>query len=426
MQALPALLDDRRQRLQVHESTVVQDAARQMGVAVQQLYTCSADIRQCSDVIEGSVLALGVQTAHTLITQLSRSLKSIEAVTDAWRTTAAAHQEHCGQYRQLVGSLDQAYAGMRERRNAAEKELRALRTERDRKEQAYDASVMYVQQVLAEHTHWQEAHGYNTQRWPMTDACENALAALHVARAGTPAGNADRRGRKDGEMGREEALLPGKDDNSGSAGEASRSWHASFVSLSPPPPPPPPPPLREWPPAIASPTVDASEEGGDVARRWCSTMAGRLGAIQPSLHFAYVPPAKEVQLLREVLAMGTGSSVLMKDIYLAQARLDERGAQLRTVCVRSLSALHAMRQDLQILKTHLQHLLESHTPFTCMAEELLSRVRAHMEVEVARRVAAITAATAPAASSSTSVSPSASSSHSDDGSASLLPSSSSI
>ncbi|KAG5499400.1 hypothetical protein JIQ42_04217 [Leishmania sp. Namibia] len=399
MQGLPVLLDDRRQRLQVHEGTVVREASRQMGVAVQRLFACSADVRQCSDTIEGSVLALGAHTAHTLLTQLRRSLQSIEAVTSAWRTTAAVYQEHCGQYHQLVASFDQAYAGMRERRNAAEKELRALRTERDRKEQAYDAAVMYVQQVMAEHTQWQEAHGYNTQRWPMTDTCESALAALHVARAGTSAGNADRRSRKDGDIGREEALLSAKDDFSGSTGEAFHSWSASFM------PPSPPPPLREWSPAVASSTADASEESGDVARRWCSTMAGRIGATQPSLHFAYVPPAKEVQLLREVLAMGTGSSSLMKDIHSAQARLDERCAHLRTVCVRSLSALHAMRQDLLMLKTYVQHLLDSHTPFACMAEELLKCVRTYIEVEVARRVAAITAATVTTASSPSVLSP---------------------
>ncbi|CAG9576861.1 conserved hypothetical protein [Leishmania major strain Friedlin] len=388
MQALPQVLDDRRQRLQVHENTVVQDAAQKMNVTVQQLYACTADIRQCSDVIEGSVLVLGVHTAHTLLTHLSRSLKSIEAVMDAWRTTAAAYQEHFTQCRQLMASMDQAYSGMKERRKTAETELRALRAERDRKEQAYDAAVLYVQRVLAEHTQWQEAHSYNTQRWPMTDTCEEALAVLHAVRAGSSAGNSDRRSRKDGDIGREEVPLPLKDDTSGSVGEVSRSFYASFVS------PLPLPALCEWSPVVSSSKANSSEASGDVARRWCTTMGGRLSATQPSLHFAYVPPAEEVQLLREVLAMGTGSSSLMKDIQSAQARLDERRTRVRRVCTRSLDSLHAMRQEMRILRTHLQHLLDSQTPFMSMTEELLSRVRTHMEVEVARRVAAITAPTA--------------------------------
>ncbi|CAJ1014781.1 hypothetical protein Q4I32_005182 [Leishmania shawi] len=389
MQALPQVLEDRRHRLQTHEDTVVQDAARQMGVTVEQLYACSADIRQCSDVIEGSVLVLGVQTTHMLLTRLNGSLKFIEAVVDAWRTTAAVHQEHCAQYRQLIASMDQAYMGMKERRMAAEKELRELRTERDRREQAYDAAVVYVQRVLAEHTQWQEAHGHNTQRWPIMETCEEALTVLHAARVGSSAGNADRRNRKDGEIGREEPLLSLKDDVSGSAGEVSRSCNASLVSPSPP--------LREWAPVIASSAADSSEESGDVVRRWCSTMAGRLAATQPHLHFAYVPPAEEVQLLREVLAMGTGSSSLMRDIQSAHAHLDERCTQVRSVCIRSLNGLYAVRQELRILKTYLQHLLDTHTPFACMTEELLSRVWTYMEGEVARRVAAI-AATASTAS----------------------------
>lgn len=388
MQALPQVLDDRQQRLQVHENTVVQDAARHMNVTVQQLYACSADIRQCSDVIEGSVLVLGVHTAHTLLTQLSRSLKSIEAVMDAWRTTAAVYQEHSTQCHQLMASMDQAYVSMKERRKTAEMELRALRAERDRKEQAYDTAVLYVQRVLAEHTQWQEAHSHNTQRWPMTDTCEEALAVLHAVRAGSSAGNSDRRSRKDGHIGREEVPLFLKDDASGSVGEVHRSCYASFVS------PPPLPALCEWTPLVSSSKANSSEETGDVARRWCTTMAGRLGATQPSLHFAYVPPAEEVQLLREVLAMGTGSSSLMKDIHSAQARFDERRTQVRSVCARGLDSLHAMRQEMRILRTHLQHLVDSQNPFVCMAEELLSLVHTHMEVEVARRVAAITAPTA--------------------------------
>ncbi|GET89901.1 hypothetical protein, conserved [Leishmania tarentolae] len=394
MQALHQALDDRRQRLRVHEHTVVQDAARQMSVAVQQLYACSTDIRQCSDIIEGSVLALGVHPAHTLLTQLSRSLKSIEAVVDAWRTTAAVYQEHSRQCSQLMASMDHAYAGVKERRKTAEMELRALRAERDRKEQAYDAAVLYVQRVLTEHAQWQEAHSYNTQCLPMMDACEEALAVLHAVRAGPSADNAERCSSKDGDIGRPEVLLSLKDDAKGNVSEVAHPCYARSVT------PAPLPPLREWTPVASPSKAYSTEESGAVARRWCSTMSGRLGATQPSLHFAYVPPAEEVQLLREVLAMGTGSSSLMKDIHSAQAHLDDRCAQVRRVCISSLSSLHAMRQEMRILKTHLQNLLDSQSPFMCMTEEILNSLRAHIEVEVARRV---NSGTTPAATPSTPV-----------------------
>ncbi|KAK7198627.1 hypothetical protein NESM_000826100 [Novymonas esmeraldas] len=402
MQALPHVLADRRQRLQVQESTVVQDAALRMSAAVQQLHTCSSDIRQCSGVIEGTVLMLGVRTAHTLLTQLGRALEAIDGVVDAWRTTASTQAEHCAQYRQLMASMDQVHAGMKERREAVEKELRALRVERDRKEAAYDAAVLYVQRVLAEHTAWQEAHGHNTQSWPTTTACDEAMSALHAARAGTAGaatasavvvvggGGADRRGRRDVE---ETAMvLAQEDDFTGGGGGP------------PPPQPSPPPPLREWAPATATATAAAgvsstlsAEDSGDVALRWRAVVAGRIGATQPSVRFAYVPPAEEVELLREVLAMGTGSTTLVKDINAAHARLDEHRAHVLALCVRSLGALHATRQELRTMKTHLRQLMDRHAPFASMADELVDRIQQHVEAEVKRRLAAAAATTTTAA-----------------------------
>ena len=132
MQVLPNILSDRRQRLQVHETTVVQDATRRMSVAVQQLIACVAQLQQSSSMIEGSVLVLGVPTTHTLLTQLNSSTAAIQSVADAWRTTAAAQQEHISQSRRLINSMDQAYNAMRERRDAAERELRTLRCDRER------------------------------------------------------------------------------------------------------------------------------------------------------------------------------------------------------------------------------------------------------------------------------------------------------
>ncbi|KAG5504512.1 hypothetical protein JKF63_04964 [Porcisia hertigi] len=383
MKALPHVLADRQHRLQVHENTVVQDAAQRMGVAVQKLNACSASIHQCSNVIEGSVLLLGVRTVHTLLTELNHSLESIEAVASAWRTTAAVYQEHCAQYRELIVSIDQTQATMKERVKFLERELRALRSERDRKEQAYDTAILYVQRVLAEHTHWQETHGYNRQHWPMTDTCEEALAVLHAVRAEAHAPQSDGHSLRDSGMGRKMLSSSLKEDISGGVSELVCSRKSSVMM--------PTPRQRDVAHLPVFPAAVPSEASQDVVRRWCSTIAGRLGATQPSLHFAYVPPAAEVRVLREVLDMGTGSSSLIKDIHSAQARLTENSARVRRECLSSLHSLDAVRQELRELKAFLQHLLASHSPFQCMAGELLTRVRVHIEQVAARQAATATA-----------------------------------
>lgn len=366
MQVVPHILTDRRQRLQMHEATAVQDAAQKMNVAVQQLFACVAELRQSSDVIEGSVLVLGVPTAHGLLTQLSHSMEAIQTVVEAWRTTAAVQLEHISQYRLLTASMEQAYNSMRERRDAAERELRALRSERDRKDAAFDKAVDYVQRVLAEHTKWQEACGYNTQQWPVVEACEDAMSALHSARV-SAAGEASTRGRNvDGEVGggRSRASLV-----------ARVAPGASVASPSPP--------LREW----AAVSTDSSEDKSDVARRWSATATSWKTATKPSVRFAYIPPAEEVRLLQDVLAMGTGSTTLMKDIHDERARLVAGQAAVRVQCAKNLATLHGMRAELAGLKQHLMELAESHGPFMPMSTDILRHLQSCIDAEVAKRLA---------------------------------------
>ncbi|KAL7697760.1 hypothetical protein NQL31_006614 [Lotmaria passim] len=365
MQVLPNILSDRRQRLQVHETTVVQDATRRMSVAVQQLIACVAQLQQSSSMIEGSVLVLGVPTTHTLLTQLNSSTAAIQSVADAWRTTAAAQQEHISQSRRLINSMDQAYNAMRERRDAAERELRTLRCDRDRKDAAFDKAVDYVQRVVIEHTKWQEAYGYNTQQWPVVEACEEAMRALHHARI-SPAGETSVKPRST------EAELDGGGLRVPITARAAFGVSRMFPSL----------PLREW----AAVSTDSSEDKSDVAQRWSATVASWQTSTKPSVCFAYVPPAEEVRLLRDVLAMGTGSTTLMRDIQDEQARLVAGRAAVRAECAKSIATLHSMRSELARMKQYVMDLVEGRGSFMPMSADLLHRLQTCIEAEVAKRL----------------------------------------
>lgn len=367
MQVLPHILSDRRQRLQLHEETVVQDSTQQMNIAVQQLFVCVAELRQSSNVIEGSVLVLGVPTTHTLLTQLGHSTQAMQSVLEAWRSTAAVQMEHVAQYRLLITSMDQAYTALRERRDAVEKELRVLRSERDRKDAAFDKAVGYVQHVVAEHTKWQEACGFNTQLWPVVDACEDALTALHNARVSVT-GNVSAQSRQ---------LDTTSDSGCSIGASVVARLSAGKSKLSPSLPP------REWAPVH----VESSEVGVDVAQRWSSTAARRQGTTNPAVRFAYIPPAEEVRLLRSVLAMGTGSTTLMKDIQDERARLVAARATVRAECAKYTTVLQSLRTDLTALRQHLTSLVESHAPFLPMSADLLRSLRSCIEAEVVRRCA---------------------------------------
>ncbi|KPI89885.1 hypothetical protein ABL78_0957 [Leptomonas seymouri] len=364
MQVLPQILSDRRQRLRVHEETVVQDATQRMNVAVQQLFACAAQLRQTSDVIEGSVLVLGVPTAHVLLSQLGHAMEAIQTVMDAWRTTSAAQVEHITQYRQFTVSMDQAYNTMREHRDTAERELRALRSERDRKDASFDKAVDYVQQVLTEHTKWQEAYGHNTLQWPVVDACEAAMTALHTARVTATKETNPKAKSSDAEL------------DCGGARSLALAHASPGASKALPLP------RREW----AAASIDSNEGKSDVLRHRSASASTWRVSTTPSVRFSYVPPAEEVRLLQEVLAMGTGSTTLMRDIQDERARLITRQAVVRAECAKVAAALHSMRAELSALRQCLTHLLGGSGPFTPMLDDLVRFIQIRIDSEVAKRL----------------------------------------
>jgi hypothetical protein len=198
-------------------------------------------------------------------------------------------------------------------------------------------------------------------------ACEDALTMLHHARVAA-AGEASTKAK---------AVDADQDGKSGRSLTASRVVLGASVAS-------PSPPLREW----AAVSADSSEDKNDVARRWNAMASSWQSTAKPSVRFAYIPPIEEVQLLRDVLAMGTGSTTLMKDVHDARALLVAEQATVRALCAKNLVILQSLRVELAGLKQHLMDLVGSHGPFMLMSTDLLRCLQACIGAEVAKRLAA--------------------------------------
>ncbi|EPY24187.1 hypothetical protein STCU_05199 [Strigomonas culicis] len=333
-QVLPSYITDRREKVR----TVVEQNStgpyRSLSVAVEQLKGHVALLRESCDVVEGSVLALGVPTAHRLITNLSEVRETLEQLQVLWLGAQAASRGTNRLWEELYDSLGDAFHSLRQRNEALERETQQVLRGEDRREATVDRAIQYVLAVVAERAQWQEAHRHNPQQLPLDEAsfAERTKGALDALYALRPAGDG--------------GGLP-----------------------------------------IAKVGVNRVDDSDAIGKRWGSAENTRHALLTPSSRLHYVPPAEEVALLRDVLRLGTGSTTLMKDIQMERARLLDVQEAVRAQCAASKAAVRNTRQELSTLRHFLRHCLDTKAPFANNKDQLLKMLDERVAEEVRSRLA---------------------------------------
>lgn len=405
---LPHYVLERQEKLRCFSESAAQGPYHDMETSVTKLQGVEGSIRLCVDMIEGSVLALGVQTAHYLISNLNEAHEVIRMVEARWRESTRARREEAHMQVELLESLVHSHNSLRERSEAAEKEVKRLAEERDKKDAAADRAIQYIHSVIAERAVWQERHGHNSLDLPLeeTTFSEMAVSALdileHVRRLrldsasppeNTAVGNntfnmqlpsSPRRPRATRETGsviataalpsRSESTLPSVRPAAASVSPPRESCSASRVQHTF---------LSSWFPPNGGATGGATPPTKEnlILARIRSIEDTRHSAIVPSCRLHYIPPHKEVELLREVLAMGTGSTTLVTDIEAAHAGLNRRKAQLREECAAMRRAMGSLRRELNNLRRYMQDLVSQGLPFLAVREDLLQPLNRRIEHE---------------------------------------------
>lgn len=374
MQGLPNAITDRWSKVKQLRDIVLHDAISAMDIGMNQFKGHVAQMRQCCDIIEGSVLVLGVPTTHSVVSKLVDAIHSSEVLLGLWRTCDSMQKDFSRQNDQLLSAMEQAYLTLRERRDRLEKDLRAMSAEYDRKDGALDRAVEYVQAVLTERATWQsEVGGHNVQQLPLLEVpfsqrCTVALDALYAARLPPPPPSSSLTTvihDDKSEPSRDTIHLRGSGSGRTSVSGVNGSTASAAVV-----------PLRKYGP------VQSWDTSASAVERWRATIDSRCVDTQPSVRFAYVPPAEEVEVLRDVLAMGTGSTALLKDIRAEETRLQMLKDNVRIECQRSMIQLQEVRGELLLFKQFMRDLMASRAPFVLYQSEILTAMRRQINKEV--------------------------------------------
>lgn len=346
----PAYILEKRTRLNdlINQSNA--GAYRSMSVSVDSFKGYDAYLKECCDRIEGCVLALGVPTAHQLVTTLTRVREGLALAQAGWGPVLTSRREELKMTNDLFETMAASYSTLKERNDSIERDLKMRMAEKDAESKALSEAAQYVLAVVKEHTAWQDRHGHNAQELPVEDkgfsdsylAAQNALYAIRHEPAATA------------------ATL-----NRVSSMEADTT--SAFAPRS----------------RLYTNQVDKTHS---LVTRWKSLEDARSSVANSAVRLHYIPPREEVELLRQVLAMGTASTTLMYDIKVEDARLERKKAALREEYSRRLEDLRVIKRELKLTKMFLLEAQGSRAPFLAYKADLLDALNRTLDAEVTKKI----------------------------------------
>lgn len=391
---LPAYLVEKHNKLKEFREVGYGPHDHNMDMAVKKTKAFCADLRLCTETVEGCVLALGVPTAYELIQRMDEVCTGMEAIYNLWKTVSTARKEENRLHDELFDASCGTYASMKEKNDQLEKELRSINAYHDRKDAALDNAIQYVHAVVMDRAAWQEQHGYNRQELGIEEVsfsgrCTMALNALYDARRVRE--DLNRRLNHNTSVSAEGATS--MEESMTGGGSKQRQLHTSIslgspnyatgegVSQRPSLVPVTMPAImhegQKTP--IGRPCISLSDDAATLSRRWRRIADSRHSAVVPSARLKYIPPAEEVELLREVLDMGTGSTVLLKDVESASQKLRDVQGKVREECTALKTIIKDVRHALIEMRWFLRDLGEHRAPFIVWERDLLKLLTEHVE-----------------------------------------------
>ncbi|EAN94463.1 hypothetical protein, conserved [Trypanosoma cruzi] len=312
---LPPAVIERQTKVLNYSSSTAAALAGQLENCVRLLRGHCATLHYCNEEIEGALLTLGVDVTHSLLSSISGVIEGLETVAGTCKAMCESHFEEVRQREDLFASLCNMYVTLKERNEFTERELRSIVAERDRQNAAFDRAVAYVETLIAERAVWHEKNGYNCVGLPLveklfSESCHEALDVFDriAQETRTPDG----------------------------------------MSLN----------------CIPSNT----DTPGKLVKRWETIEDLRHANGMPSARLQYIPPRDEVLLLREVLEMGTGSRVLLRDVREERNNLEECKKKLCELGVTTLATLKLARAELNGFREWLTGLEQRGHPFNTFFE----------------------------------------------------------
>ncbi|ORC83404.1 uncharacterized protein TM35_000721070 [Trypanosoma theileri] len=318
---LPPVVLEKQIKVSNYSHSTASAMAGQLEQCVGLLRGHSIALQHCNEEIEGALLTLGVDATHSLLYSINNVIEGLEVVAGACKNMCESHFEEVRQREDLFNSLSSMYISLKERHEATERELRSIVAERDRKVAAFEKAVSYVESVIAERALWQEQNGYNCTGLPLVersfaDRCRETLEVFDTIIHETSNQNGENT----------EHLLS---------------------------------------------STDAPET---LVKRWERNENLLHVNGTPSARLQYVPPGDEVILLREVLEMGTGSRVLLRDVREERKALEEAKRKVCEIGVTSLATLQTVRSELLSFREWIVGLEQRGQPFNASFENFRSMV----------------------------------------------------
>ncbi|EKF26566.1 hypothetical protein MOQ_009732 [Trypanosoma cruzi marinkellei] len=318
---LPPAVIERHTKVLNYSSSTATALAGQLENCVRLLRGHCATLQYCNEKIEGALLTLGVDVTHSLLSSISGVIEGLETVAGTCKAMCESHFEEVRQREDLFALLCNMYVSLKERNEFTERELRSIVAERDRQNAAFDKAVAYVETLIAERTVWHEKNGYNCVGLPLveksfSESCHEALDVFDriAQEVRTPDG-----------MGLD-----------------------CFLSN--------------------------TDTPGKLVKRWETIEDLRHANGMPSARLQYIPPRDEVLLLREVLEMGTGSRVLLRDVREERNNLEENKRKLCELGVTTLATLKRARAELNGFREWLTGLEQRGHPFNTFFEKFRGMV----------------------------------------------------
>lgn len=343
--SLPAYLVEKENRVKQYRNSTSAAFENEMEMAIKNTKGWSAQLRLCQDTIEGSVLALGVPTSYALLKRMEEVQEGFHQLQGKWAKVLNSRREENKLLDALYEGSCGAYATMREKSEQLERELKTMIQDQDRRDEALDNAIQYVHAVIAERAAWQEKYGYNNLELPMeeltfSERCTTALSALYYARRVQMA--------NDNEHPHHIALVDNPDQQKV---------------------------------LIRRPAVSLADEPKLLAKRWREVEDTRHSMASFSCRLKYIPPMEEINLLRDVLAMGTGATTLKKDVENDRRQLRTAQWRAKQECTALHRALLQVKEELVVLKYFLRECREEKAPFLCQAAVIVKMMTQQVQAE---------------------------------------------
>lgn len=314
---VPSVVFEKHTRMSSYAHSTASALTGQLDNCVRLLRGHCATLQYCNETIEGALLTLGVTTTHTLLSSINGVIEGLETVAETCKVMCESHFEEAVRREDVFNSLSNMYVALKERHEATERELRSVVAERDFQNAAFSKTVAYVEAVVAERAVWQEKNGYNCVGLPLVDRsfsemCHEALDVFDQI-------TSELRGQYETNKNR---------------------------------------------------LISCADTSGELVRRWETVEDLRHKNATPSARLQYIPPRDEVQMLRDVLEMGTVSRVLMRDVREERKNLEETKKKVRELAVSSFAALKRARADLRSFREWLTGFEQRGQPFNALFETL--------------------------------------------------------